>query len=75
MTSLSQEFFNYMFIENLAESCHHVVLRITKDTEAGGTSGRTSRRLLSRSSGKVDVDRTMAMYGFVKEKINAKISK
>ena len=73
MDSLSHEFFNLMFVENLAESCHHVVIRITKDIDHGTLrNGRDSRGRKHRIGGKVDTEKVMEMYGFAKEKINAK---
>lgn len=80
MTYLSQEFFNYIFAENLSESCCHVVLRITKDEEDSGTGstgrqGRQGRSWRLRSERAVDPNKVMKMYGFEMEKIKAKICK
>ena len=80
MTSLSQEFFNYIFMENLSETCQHVVIRITKDEDTNTGAGdnkqsRSRRNWRLRSEGKVDPDKVMKMYGFEKEKIMAKVCK
>ena len=80
MTSLSQEFFNYILAENLSETCQHVVIRITKDddtnTGAGDSKqGHSRQSWRSHSEEKVDPDEIMKMYGFVKEKIIAKVCK
>ena len=68
---VSQEFFTYMFTKNLAESCRHVVIRITnpEDKDQG------SHRRWSRSQGKVDPDQIMKTYGLEKDKIKAKVCK
>ena len=74
MTYIAQEFFNYMFNENLAEKCQYVVLRITNPEESRGrSSGRRSRR--SRSQEKVDPESIMRLYGLEREKIQAKVCK
>ena len=75
MTYVAQEFFNYMFNENLAEKCQYVVLRITnpEENQRGRSSGRRSRR--SRSQEKVDPESIMRLYGLEREKIKAKICK
>ena len=74
MTYVAQEFFNYMFNENLAEKCQYVVLRITNPEESQGrSSGRQSR--WSRSREKVDSESIMRLYGVEREKIKAKICK
>ena len=79
MTYLSQEFFNYIFAENLSETCRHVVIRITKDEDSGTAStDRQSRRSRSwrlRSERTVDPTKVMKTYGFEMEKIKAKASK
>ena len=72
MTFVSQEFFNYMFTENLAENCQHVVIRITNPAEEGNGQRRRRR---SRSEGKVDPDTIMKTHGLEKEKIKAKLCK
>ena len=79
MTYLSQEFFNYIFAENLSETCRHVVIRITKDNDAGTAStdrqGRRGRSWRLRSERTVDPTKVMKMYGFEMEKIKAKVCK
>ena len=79
MTYLSQEFFNCIFTENLSETCRHVVIRITKDEDAGtvntDTQGRNRRSWRLRSERRVDPDKVMKMYGFEMEKIKAKVCK
>ena len=74
MTHFAQEFFNYMFNENLAEKCQYVVLRITNPEES---RGRSSRRRSRRSNPqpKVDAEAIMRLYGLEREKIKAKICK
>ena len=69
MTTLSEEFFRYLFEENMAASCQRIVVRITNDSEQG-TQGRRCIR-----SQKVDVKKTLEMYGFNKKKIKANLSK
>jgi hypothetical protein len=74
MTYIAQEFFNYMFNENLAEKCQYVVVRITNPEESRGrSSGRQSRR--SRSREKVDPESIVRLYGLEREKIKAKVCK
>ena len=74
MTYIAQEFFNYMFNENLAEKCQYVVLRIINPEESRGQRrGRRSRR--SRSQEKVDPESVMKLYGLEREKIKAKVCK
>ena len=74
MTYIAQEFFNYMFNENLAEKCSYVVLRITHPAESQGhSSGRRSRR--SHTQKKVDPESVMRLYGLEREKIKAKVCK
>ena len=80
MTYLSQEFFNYIFTENLSETCCHVVIRITKDEDTGTAStdrqlGRQGRSWRLRSERPVDPTKVMKMYGFEMEKIKAKVCK
>ena len=71
MTYITQEFFNYMFTENLAEGCRHVVIRISHNEEGG--QRRRGRR--SHSQGSVDADQIMKTYGLEKENIKAKVCK
>ena len=74
MTFVAQEFFNYMFNENLAEKCRYVVLRITNPGESHGhSSRRRSRR--SNPQEKVDPETIMRLYGLEREKIKAKVCK
>jgi hypothetical protein len=81
MTYLSQEFFNFIFAENLSEACRHVVIRITKDEDNAGTAstdrqghrGRSWR--LRRSEGTVNPTKVMKMYGLEIEQIKAKVCK
>ena len=77
MASLSQEFFNYMFAENLAVNCRHVVIRITKDDDPKerGHQDFGRRHHWSRSGGRVDVEKVLKMYGMEKERIKAKMCK
>ena len=71
MAGVSQEFFMYLFTENLAENCRHVVVRIT-NSEDGKKGGRRQ----SRSQGKLDSEMVMKSYGFEKEKVTkAKLCK
>ena len=71
MTYISQEFFNYLFTENLAENCRHVVIRITNPED----KDQNGRRHRSRSQGKVDPDQIMKTYGLEKYMIEAKLCK
>ena len=71
MTYVSQEFFTYMFTENLAESCRHVVIRITNSED----KDQGSHRRRSRSQGKVDPDQILKTHGLEKDKIKAKVCK
>lgn len=66
MTTLSEEFFRYLFEENMAASCQRIVVRITNDSEQGTWHIRSQ---------KVDVKKTLEMYGFNKKKIKANLSK
>ena len=70
---VSHEFFGYMFTENLAEGCRHVVVRITNPDGMEDTHPFT--RLHSQGH-KMNVDQTMKMYGFEKKMIKkAKVCK
>ena len=86
MTYISHEFFSVMFVENLAQNCHHVVFRIIEDPNPIPKQTDTfpflnmflygpdgPERMYHR--GKLNVDKVMEMYGFVKEKIQAKVCK
>ena len=53
----------------MAAGCQRIVVRITNDSEQG-TQGRRHIR-----SQKVDVKKTLEMYGFNKKKIIANLSK
>ena len=82
MTYLSQEFFNYIFAENLSEACRHVVIRITKDEDDTGTAstGRQghrgrSWRLRRSAEGMVNPTNVMKMYGLEMETIKKKVCK
>ena len=74
MSGISQDFFMYLFSENLAEHCRHVVVRITNPADEGGKG--QGRRRQRRSQGKIVPDVIMKGYGFEKEKITkAKLRK
>ena len=74
MTFVTQEFFNYMFTENLAENCQYVVVRIVNPEEKQG-HGRGCQSRRSRSQGKVDPESIMKTYGLEREKIKAEVCK
>ena len=76
MNFVTQEFFNYMFTENLAKNCKYVVMRITNPEEGHGRGGgRRNRRRQSRSRENVDPERIMKTYGLERDKIKAKVCK
>ena len=74
MSSISADFFTYLFHENLAEHCRHVVVRIANPPEEEGKG--QGRRRQRHSQGKLVPDVIMRGYGFEKEKITkAKLCK
>ena len=75
---ISEDFFTYLFKENLAENCRHVVVRITNPPERS----KDEETILpmsdgTRSIGKVDPEQIMKWsYGFEKKSVTkAKLCK
>lgn len=74
MPFTTQEFFNYMFNENLAEKCQYVVLRIANPEESRGRSSRRQSHQLNPQE-KVDPESIMRIHGLEREKIKARVCK
>lgn len=73
MTYVTQEFFNYMFNENLAEKCQYVVIRIvTSEESRDHNRGRQTRQSRSQEK-KMSPESVMKVYGLEREKIKAKV--
>ena len=73
-TSVSEEFFRYLFEENMAGHCHHVVVRITNDYDLNQKDTHRRRHFWSRSQ-RVDVKQTLEVFGFDKKTTSANLSK